>query len=263
MPNTSLHRPRRLHELVLERRQEREHDREHELVPEQRARDEEQRRDHHERHRELLLGRIETRRDERPRLPEDHRQRDHEAAEQGALQVGEEDLARRDRLELPLPPPSAATAGASSAREDLLLPGPRDDRRRRSTRAIDLISRLRSSARCSVSGSAALVHRAGSGVGRARDRGSRGRRRSVAAAGDRLGAAAARSRACGLRAGAGFGSSTASLKVWRRSVEARRNSPIARPSERASSGSRVGPKTISATTRITSSSVMPMPNIGS
>ena len=62
-------------------------------------------------------------------------------------------------------------------------------------------------------------------------------------------------------AGAAGGSCVASCSVCRRSVEARLNSFIARPSDLASSGSRLGPKTINATARITRSSVMPMPNI--
>src|SRR5258705_17464 len=45
------------------------------------------------------------------------------------------------------------------------------------------------------------------------------------------------------------------------SVVERRNSAIALPSVRASSGRRLGPSTTSATTRITRSSGMPMPNI--
>ena len=45
------------------------------------------------------------------------------------------------------------------------------------------------------------------------------------------------------------------------SLDWRRNSAIALPSVRATSGSRFGPSTTSATTRITISSGMPMPNI--
>ncbi len=44
---------------------------------------------------------------------------------------------------------------------------------------------------------------------------------------------------------------------------ARRNSAIALPSARATSGMRSGPKTISATTRMTSNSGVPMPNMDS
>ncbi len=45
------------------------------------------------------------------------------------------------------------------------------------------------------------------------------------------------------------------------SVVWRRNSAIALPSARATSGSRFGPSTTSATTRITRSSGIPIPNI--
>src|SRR5206468_1295048 len=71
-------------------------------------------------------------------------------------------------------------------------------------------------------------------------------------------------------AGAGlagrFGGSSSSIAwTWNSSITSavwRRNSAIALPSERATSGSRFGPSTTSATTRITSSSGIPSPNIG-
>src|SRR5437667_9142850 len=71
-------------------------------------------------------------------------------------------------------------------------------------------------------------------------------------------------------AGAGlagrFGGSSSSIAwTWNSSITSavwRRNSAIALPSERATSGSRFGPSTTSATTRITSSSGIPIPNIG-
>ena len=64
-----------------------------------------------------------------PRLPQDHRQREHEAREQGALQVGEEDLAGRDRLEMTLAAAERCDGRREQRGEDLLLPRPRDDRR--------------------------------------------------------------------------------------------------------------------------------------
>src|SRR5207245_752284 len=60
------------------------------------------------------------------------------------------------------------------------------------------------------------------------------------------------------------GSSWRSACVWNSStisLVCRRNSAIALPSVRATSGSRFGPRTTRATTRITISSGMPMPNI--
>src|SRR5213078_451771 len=62
-----------------------------------------------------------------------------------------------------------------------------------------------------------------------------------------------------------FGGSSSSIAwTWNSSITSavwRRNSAIALPSERATSGSRFGPSTTSATTRITSSSGIPIPNI--
>ena len=140
--------------------------------------------------------------------------------------------------------------------------------------------RDRSSPRCVVSGSlvssnavlgGVLRHlrggrrrRAGCGAGEtaAEVAASPAARASAAVASAALAAASAFTRSAGERPGAPGLSSVASITDWRRSSEARRNSARPRPSERASSGSFAGPKTRSATTRMTISSGRPMPNTG-
>lgn len=86
--------PGRFDEIAVEGREELEHRGEDHEVAEHRPAREERRRDAHEGDDRVALVRVQPGRDEGPDLPEEDRQREKQARERRALEIGEEDLRR-------------------------------------------------------------------------------------------------------------------------------------------------------------------------